>query len=222
MKDQQIPHSESELDEYFTHLGSDLSRYQEFEEETQTLEDFVSHHNKGDELSEALRTTDKVLEDTATVTLGYTDTALASGVDDQYLMFDSSELTELRFEDSIEELRSKSRPSWIFGVQKSPTNIKTRNAHFRAYFDVHEDDSKKLEADELTNLQLQLPSVYTMRNLNGRERYAVQSRLEVAEGLAMNENTDYGTESLREEFEHIGKQLGRLDPSTDRLLEDSY
>jgi len=129
-----------------------------FGEDVYTLGDLVSRYEGGYEVLNAAREVDKILRESATATVGFGYVDSASELEDQYFTrSDGFDIPHIRFEDSIKKLRAKSEVSWIFGVKKSPTNVKTPSAYFRIYFGVPEEDARPIKSDELANLQLQLP-----------------------------------------------------------------
>lgn len=130
-----------------------------FDHDMQTLDGFVSRCENGCELLNAVREVDSILQQSATATVRYDEEGSGSGLEGKYSILDEDHnIPHIRFEDSIKELRKKSEVSWVFGVKKSPTNITTSSASFRAYFEVFEGGAKPIESDELDNLQLQLAS----------------------------------------------------------------
>jgi len=126
--------------------------------EINTLDELVSQYEGGEELLDAVREIDTILKQPATATVGCEIVAAESETQGQYYILDDAfEIPHIKFEDSINDLRAKSRASWVSGIRKSPSNIKTPSAYFRAYFGVPAADATPIDSAALNNLQLRLP-----------------------------------------------------------------
>lgn len=127
-----------------------------------TLDKFISRYDGVSDLLKAVKDIDKILTEPATATVGYSEADSKLGSKDQYSILEENDLPVLRFEDSIEKLKTKAKVSCVFGIEKPPTNINTESSYFRIYLGVPEEDAKPIDSNELTNLQLQIPSSCTV------------------------------------------------------------